>query len=308
MERIVDIATDGRHLSAYRGFMIVSEDKAEVGRVPLDDVSAVIVHAHGITWSTNLMVALAERGALMLLCGANHSPAAVCLPIDGHHAQNGRMRAQWEAKRPLAKQLWRSIVVAKIRWQAAVLAANGRPSAAFDLLARKVGSGDPDNVEAQAARRYWSLLMGADFRRDRDAGGVNGLLNYGYAVMRATCARAVVAAGLHPSIGVHHANRGNPFALADDVIEPFRPLVDALTVRLLASGIAGVTPEAKRAFAALIALDLPGEAGAVTTVSLAAMRAAQSLARSFQTGRAADLVLPQPPSALELAGLDAPLR
>lgn len=303
MERIVDIATDGRHLSAHRGFMIVSEDKAEVGRVPLDDICAVVVHAHGVTWSTNLMVALAERGAVILLCGANHSPAAVCLPIDGHHAQNGRMRAQWEAKRPLTKQLWRRIVIAKPRWQAVVLVANGRDAGAFDLLARRVGSGDPENIEAQAARRYWGLLMGADFRRDRDAEGANAMLNYGYAVMRALCARAVVAAGLHPSIGVHHANRGNPFALADDLIEPFRALVDALTMRLLAAGMAAVTPEAKRAYAGLIALDLPGMDG-VTTVSLAATRAAQSLARCFQTGRADDLMLPQPPSALELTGLD----
>ncbi|MGE6057277.1 CRISPR-associated endonuclease Cas1, partial [Klebsiella variicola subsp. variicola] len=110
---------------------------------------------------------------------------------------NGRMRAQWEAKRPLAKQVWKAIIVAKIRWQGAVLDANGHHAGAFDLLARRVGSGDPDNVEAQAARRYWGMLMGADFRRDRDAGGVNGLLNYGYAVMRAMCARAIVAAGLH---------------------------------------------------------------------------------------------------------------
>lgn len=307
MERIVDIATDGRHLSAHRGFMIVAQDKVEVGRVPLDDVAAVIVHAHGTTWSTNLMVALAERGALMLLCGANHSPAAVCLPIDGHHAQNGRMRAQWEAKRPLAKQLWKAIIVAKIRWQGAVLEANGRPAGAFDLLARRVASGDPDNIEAQAARRYWGLLMGEGFRRDRDAGGVNALLNYGYAVMRALCARAVIAAGLHPSIGVHHANRGNPFALADDVIEPFRPLVDALTVRLTSAGIDTVTAEAKRAYAGLIALDLPGEGG-ITSVANAATRVGQTLAKSFQTGRAADLVLPRPPSALELAGLDALLR
>lgn len=308
MERIVDIATDGRHLSAHRGFLLVSEGREEVGRVPLDDVTAVIVHAHGVTWSTNLMVALAERGALMLLCGTNHQPVAVCQPLDGHHAQNGRMRAQWEAKRPLAKQLWRALIVAKIRWQGAVLEANGRTAGAFDLLARKVTSGDPDNVEAQAARRYWGLLMGEDFRRDRDAGGVNAMLNYGYAVMRALCARAVVAAGLHPSIGVHHANRGNAFALADDVIEPFRPLVDALTVRLRAAGVDAVTPEAKRAYAALIALDLPGPGGVTTTASLAATRAAQSLAKSFQTGRAADLILPQPPSALELAGLDALLR
>ena len=304
MDRIVDIAADGRHLSAYRGFLIVSEDRAEVGRVPLDDVAAVIVHAHGVTWSTNLIVALAERGAIMLLCGSNHAPVAVCLPLDGHHAQNGRIRAQWEARKPLTKQLWRQLVVAKIRWQAAVLDANGRSASAFDLLARRVGSGDPDNVEAQAARRYWPLLMGPDFRRDRDAGGVNGMLNYGYAILRSMCARAVVAAGLHPSIGVHHANRGNAFALADDLIEPFRPIADALTLRLMARGIAEVTPEAKRAYAGMIALDLTGENGA-TPLSSAANRAAQTLAASFQTGRAADLVLPPPPSRIELAGLDS---
>jgi len=304
MDRIVDIATDGRHLSAYRGFLIVSEDHTEVGRVPLDDVAAVIVHAHGVTWSTNLVVALAERGGIMLLCGPNHAPVAVCLPLDGHHAQNLRMRAQWEAGKPLSKQLWRKIVVAKIRWQAAVLEASGKPASAFDLLARRVGSGDPENVEAQAARRYWPLLMGEAFRRDRDAGGVNGMLNYGYAILRSMCARAIVAAGLHPSIGVHHANRGNAFALADDLIEPFRPLADALTLPLIARDVETVTPEAKRAFAGLIAVDLPGETG-TTTAAGAAIRAAQTLATAFQTGRAADLVLPAPPTAIELAGLDS---
>lgn len=300
MDRIVDIATDGRHLSAYRGFLIVSEDRAEVGRIPLDDVAAVIVHAHGITWSTNLIVALAQRVAVMLLCGSNHAPVAVCLPLEGHHAQNSRMRAQWEA----GKQLWRRIIIAKIRWQAAVLEANGISASAFDLLARRVGSGDPDNVEAQAARRYWPLLMGEGFRRDRDAEDINALLNYGYTVLRSLCARAVVAAGLHPSIGVHHANRTNAFALADDLIEPFRPLVDALVVRLVARGIDTVRPEAKRAFAGLIALDLPGPSG-TTTVAGAANRAAQSLARAFESGQAGDIILPTPPSALELAGLDA---
>jgi CRISPR-associated protein Cas1 len=304
MDRIVDIATDGRHLSAFRGFLIVSEERTEVGRIPLDDVAAVIVHAHGVTWSTNLVVALAERGAPVVLCAANHSPVAVCLPVEGHHAQNAHFRAQWEAPRPLSKQLWRRIVVAKIRWQAAVLEAHGGDAAAFDLLARKVGSGDPENVEAQAARRYWPLLMGRDFRRDRAAGGANGLLNYGYTVMRALVARAVVASGLHPSIGIHHANRGNAFALADDLIEPFRPLVDSLTLRLLAGGVETVTPAAKRAFAGLIALDLPGLAG-TTTVAGAANRLAQTLADCFENGRATDLVTPRPPTVLELAGLDA---
>lgn len=304
MERIVDIATDGQHLSAYRGFLVVSKDREEIGRIPLDDVAAVIVHAHGITWSTNLVVALAERGALMVLCGSNHAPVAVCMPLDGHHGQNARMRAQWETGKPLAKQLWREVVVAKIRWQAAVLESRGVRADAFDILARRVRSGDSDNVEAQAARRYWPLLMGEDFRRDRAAGGVNGLLNYGYTILRSLLARSVVAAGLHPSVGIHHANRGNAFALADDLIEPFRPLVDAMAVRLKARGCLEVTPEAKRAFAGLIAVDLPGETG-TTTVSGAAVRLAQSLCRCFETGKSSELSLPRPPSTLELAGLEA---
>jgi CRISPR-associated protein Cas1 len=113
-----------------------------------------------------------------------------------------------------------------------------------------------------------------------------------------------VAAGLHPSVGIHHANRGNAFALADDLIEPFRPLVDAMAVQLVARGCPDVTPEAKRAFAGLIAVDLPGENG-TTTVSGAATRLTQSLCRCFETGRVSDLLLPRPPSAIELAGLGA---
>jgi CRISPR-associated protein Cas1 len=304
MERIVDIETDGRHLSAHRGFLLVTEGREEVGRVPLDDITAVIVHAHGITWTTSLIAALAQRGASMVLCGSNFVPIAVCLPVEGHHAQAARIRAQWEAPRPLWKQIWRKIVVAKIDWQAAVLGAQGQPISAFDLLARSVASGDPANVEAQAARRYWPLLMGESFRRDRDEAGTNAMLNYGYAVMRSLCARSIVATGLHPSIGVHHSNRGNAFALADDLIEPFRPLVDAMTVKLMAHGIETVTPSAKRAFAGLIAVDLPGEAG-ITSVANAAARAAQTLARCFETKRASDLVLPRPPSLLEFSALDA---
>jgi CRISPR-associated protein Cas1 len=304
MERIVDIATDGRHLSAHRGFLLVSQEREEVGRIPLDDVAAVIVHAHGVTWTTSLVVALAERGALIVLCGSNHSPVAVCTPLDGHHGQNARMRAQWDAGKPLTKQLWREIVVAKISWQAAILEARGIPADAFMMLARRVRSGDPDNIEAQAARRYWPLLMGEKFRRDREAGGINGMLNYGYTVLRSMIARSVIAAGLHPSIGIHHANRGNAFALADDLVEPFRPLVDAMTMQLTARGCLEVTPEVKRAFAGLIALDLPSENG-MTTVTVAATRLAQSLSRCFEMGKSTELSLPQPPSAIELAGIGA---
>jgi CRISPR-associated protein Cas1 len=302
MERIVDVATDGRHLSAYRGFLVVSEGKVEVGRIPLDDIAAVIVHAHGITWTTSLIAALAERGAPVVLCASNHAPVAVCLPLEGHHAQNARLRAQWDAPKPLQKQLWKQVVVAKIRWQGAVLAAFDKEAGAFDTLARNVGSGDPDNVEAQAARRYWPLMMGTEFRRDRGADGANAMLNYGYAVLRSLAARAVVAVGLHPSIGIHHANRANAFALADDLMEPFRPLVDALTVHLLAGGATEVTPDVKRVFAKLIAFDLE-ENVQTTTASMATTRFAQSLAAAFVSCKATDFSAPSAPKRENIMAL-----
>lgn len=300
MDRIVDIATEGLHLSIHRGFLLVEKDRKEVGRVALDDISAVIVHAHGVTWSGTLVAGLAERGAPIVFCGANHAPIAVTLPLEGHHAQNARMQAQLAVSKPLTKQLWRKIVAAKITMQGSLLAAHGIPGAeAFPFIARRVSSGDKENLEAQAARRYWPLLMGRDFRRDRDAGGANGLLNYGYAVMRATCARAIVAAGLHPTIGIQHSNRGNAFALADDLIEPFRPLVDALACNMAREGVERLDPVLKRRFARLIAFDLR-IAGEMSPVSVAASRLAQSLARSFETGRA-ELALFDPPTPIEWA-------
>lgn len=302
MDRIVDIATDGRHLSLYRGFLVVEEQREEIGRIALDDIHAVIVHAHGTTWSANLVAALAERGAPVVFCGSNHSPVAVTLPIAGHHAQNARFRAQWEASKPLCKQLWRRIVMAKIAMQGSLLAARGIAGAdAFPLIARRVKSGDSDNLEAQAARRYWPLLMGAGFRRDRDSPGANALLNYGYAVIRATVARAVIAAGLHPTIGINHANRGNAFVLADDLVEPFRPLVDALVASMVARGLDTLDPRLKRQFARLIAFDLR-IGGEASPVSIAAVRLAQSLARAFETGRPS-LAIFDPPAPIEWAAL-----
>lgn len=302
MERIVDIATDGLHLSIYRGFLKVDKEREEIGRIALEDIHAVIIHAHGVTCTTNLIARLAEVGAPIIFCGTNHLPISVTLPLEGHYAQGARMRAQWEASKPLAKQLWRQIVSAKIEMQGALLAARSITGAeAFPHLARRVSSGDRENLEAQAARRYWPLLMGKDFRRDRNSDGANALLNYGYTILRATCARAVAAAGLHPTIGIQHSNRGNAFALADDLVEPFRPLVDALTLRLLHEEETALTPVIKRRFARLIGFDLRID-GEVSPVSVVANRLAQSLARAFETGRP-QLSLFDPPSSLEWATL-----
>ena len=301
MDQIIDIATDGRHFSRDRGFLKVEENGVEVGRVPLDQITAVIVHAHGVTWTNSLLVELADRGAMLVLCAANHQPRALLWPLEGHHAQGARMRAQWSAKAPMLKQAWKQVVCAKVRMQAATLAAFGQSAARLEQLSRQIKSGDSSNIEAQAARHYWPLLMGADFRRNPDIPDINALLNYGYTVLRAATSRAIVAAGLHPTIGLHHSNRGNAFALADDLMEPFRPLVDATAYNIARTEGTEVTPEAKQALVRLIALDLP-LGGVTSPLSTAMGKLATSLALSFENGRL-DLALPLPPDPLTFAGL-----
>lgn len=301
MDQILDISEDGRHLSRERGFLKVETAGQIVARIPLDQIAAVIVHAHGTTWSNSLLVALAEQGTTVTLCSSNHMPQAIIWPLDGHHAQGARMRAQWTASLPLMKQAWRQIVVAKIGMQAAALEAVGQPRAPLDMIGRTVRSGDTSNAEAQAARAYWPLLMGREFRRDPSGDGANALLNYGYTVLRIAAARAVVGAGLHPTIGLFHSNRGNTFALADDLMEPFRPLVDLVARAVARSAGPAVTPEAKREMARLIAFDLL-VGGESSPVSVALSRLAVSLAQSFKARKIA-LLLPDAPSALALASL-----
>lgn len=301
MDQIVDITQDGRHLSRERGFLIVSDSGVAVARLPLDQIAAVLVHAHGVSYSNNLLIALADQGSPLVLCASNHQPRAVLLSLQGHHAQSARMRAQWDAPKPLIKQAWKQVVIAKIAMQAAALEAVGAPRAPLDMIARKVQSGDSTNAEAHAARLYWPALMGAEFRRDTQQGDINSLLNYGYTVLRAATIRAVVGAGLHPTIGLFHSNRSNAFALADDLMEPFRPLVD-LTARAISRHYGPtLTATAKSSLAALLALDLP-LSGETSPVSISLNRLAFSLAASFEARRPA-LALPQPPDALTLAGL-----
>ena len=301
MERIVDISTEDLHLGVYRGFLTIIKDREEVGRVALDDIGGLITHAHGLTWSNTVFVRLSERNIPVVICAPNHAPVACLWPIEGHHIQGARMRAQADAKRPLKKQAWQKIVAAKIRNQGAVLQSAGHEAGAFEMLARKVRSGDPDNLEAQAARRYWPMLMGEEFRRNRDGGGVNGLLNYGYTVLRAIISRAICAAGLHPTLAIHHSNQGNAFALADDLMEPYRPLVDRMAFNLVHAGKTEVDGETKQALANLGTLDLDTAEG-TSPLNVQASRLVHSLATSF-TGGSVKLDLPRPPAPLVLAGL-----
>jgi len=297
--RVVEIAEDGRHLSVERGFMVVKADGAEATRVPLNDIAVVVANAHGITYSNNLLVTLAERGAGMVFCGRNHAPVAWLWPAAGHHAQTARMEAQIKSTRPLAKRLWQSLVHAKVLQQAAVLEIAGKPSGGVAALARKVRSGDPENVEAQAARRYWPLLMGLEFRRDVEAGGVNALLNYGYTVLRAATARAVMAAGLHPSLGIYHRTRTDPLCLASDLMEPFRPMIDLAAARLAETGDGELDPDSKRALVAVLAADMETARG-TTPLITCLERLAASLAAAYEAGEAT-LDLPRGVLALDAA-------
>lgn len=302
--RIVEIADDRRHLSLYRGFMLVEQtgdSRQELGKVPLDDVGAVIANAQGLSYTNNLLVALAERGAPFVLCGANHNAVGMLLPIDGNFEQAKRIEAQIAATLPTHKRLWAAVVRSKLEQQAAALQATGAPDAPLLALVGKVRSGDPENIEAQGARRYWSLLFGADFRRDQTGDGLNALLNYGYTVLRASMARAIVAAGLHPSIGLHHSNDQNAMRLVDDLMEPFRPVIDLKVWQLRRGGESQVTPDSKRSLVRTLFDDMQTNSGA-TPVSVCAQRLATSVAQVYLGERdKLDLPLPGLPLALASA-------
>lgn len=301
--RLIEIADDHRHLSVHRGFMLVHEtecERQELGRIPLDDIAAVIANAHGISYTNNLLVHLAERGAPFVLCAANHNAVGMIWPIDGNFQQAKRFDAQLAAGKPVHKRVWASIVKAKLQQQASVLGAVGAPTAPIAALISQVRSGDPDNKEAHAARRYWNLLFGQNFRRQQDGDGLNSLLNYGYTVLRAATARATIAAGLHPTLGVHHSNEGNPMRLVDDLMEPFRPLIDMKVWRLSQEGVT-LTPETKRALVHTLYADMHTMEGA-TPVSVCIQRLATSLAQLY-LGEREKLDLPLAELPLDLAAI-----
>ncbi|MDE0388508.1 MAG: type II CRISPR-associated endonuclease Cas1 [Rhodospirillales bacterium] len=226
IRKTIEFSTPGTRLSVANSQLVVERPDLPKATLPIEDLGVVIVDDVRATYTQSVFLSLLEAGATVLVTGRDHLPAGMMLPLDAHHVQTERHRAQVETSAPVRKRAWQAIVRAKIVQQAAVLSHFTGSHGGLAPMARRVRSGDPDNLEAQAAQRYWPRLFGKTFRRDREAEGVNALLNYGYAVVRAAVARGVVAAGLIPSLGVHHRHRGNPFCLADDLLEPYRPYVD----------------------------------------------------------------------------------
>lgn len=222
--RGLHITKPGR-LSLADGQIVVSQDSGDV-RMPLEDIGWIILDEPRLTLTTALLAACAENGVALINTDARHMPASLTLPFHRHHRQAAIADRQINLTLPFRKRCWQAIVVAKIRNQADVLDRHGCAHGdTLRAMTKHVGSGDADNVEARAARQYWSALF-KDFIRDNPADLRNKMLNYGYAVMRAVVARALVGAGFLPCIGLHHASQTNPFNLADDLIEPFRPFVD----------------------------------------------------------------------------------
>ncbi len=239
-----------------------------------------------------------QHGIAIIFTDARHMPNGAALPFHTHHRQSAVAASQLAATPALKARLWQAIAQAKILNQAGALQRTGRDSTALVAMARLVQPGDPENVEARAARHYWSALF-ADFVRDNAADLRNAMLNYAYAVLRAAIARALTASGLLPCVGLHHASDQNAFNLADDLIEPFRPIADHLAWRLSANGTqkTGDLTRQHRQILAGVLLE-PARVGDETVTTLVATEmAAAALVRAYD-GRS--------PKPLLLPTLDAP--
>lgn len=225
IKRTVEISNPSR-LRIETSQLVIEQNDQEAGRIPIEDLGVLILDHPAVSLTHGVLEACAGSNAVVVLCDKRHMPVSVLQPMEAHTLHARILAEQIRAREPTKKRLWQQIVQAKIAAQARNLDAIGADGKVLFEMARRVKSGDPVNLEAQAARVYWVRLFGLDFRRDTDGDGLNALLNYGYAILRATVARAISAAGLHPALGLHHSNQYNSFALADDLMEPLRPLVD----------------------------------------------------------------------------------
>lgn len=212
---------------------------------PIEDIGVVVLDNQRITITTGAIEALLENNCAIITCDHRSMPSGLMLPLYGNTTQCERFRNQIDASLPLKKQLWQQTVQAKITNQAAVLSACcGVEVGCMRAWARDVRSGDPDNLEGRAAAYYWRCMFGEHierFTRDREGVPPNNALNYGYAILRAIVARALVSSGMLPTLGIHHHNRYNAYCLADDIMEPYRPYVDEYVVQII--GRLGMPPE-----------------------------------------------------------------
>tara|TARA_R110002072_G_scaffold233813_1_gene391479 strand:+ start:9511 stop:10488 length:978 start_codon:yes stop_codon:yes gene_type:complete len=252
IKRTIEISREPTHLAVRDNQLLIlrksEQDSRRLparppnlsGTIPCEDIGVVMVDHRQTTYSHHTLIKLAEHEAALVICGQDHHPVGMYLPLSKNTHLLSRLDAQLNASKPTKKRLWQQIVTAKVRAQADALFPLRSESAQnakikLEALSRRVRSGDPENIESQAAAVYWKVFfhdcpdITKPFRRkpgDRTASPPNNLLDYGYSAIRAAVARSIVSSGLLPAVGVKHIGRSNPFCLADDLMEPLRPLVD----------------------------------------------------------------------------------
>ena len=233
------------------------EEDKQSNSIPIEDIGIVILDNAQITITQALLTAVNENNAVIVNCNAKHMPFALMLPSASHHAYTEKLRFQLESSLPLRKNLWQQTVTAKINNQASLLKSWGIETKNMKYWAEHVKSGDPENMEARAAAYYWGKYHDG-FRRRRFGEPPNNLLNYGYAILRAVVARSLVASGMLPAVGIHHRNKYNPYCLADDIMEPYRPWVDQLVMEICEENeeIEELTPELKRELLSIPVMDV----------------------------------------------------
>ncbi|MCQ2341115.1 MAG: type II CRISPR-associated endonuclease Cas1 [Paludibacteraceae bacterium] len=263
----------------------ISEEvkKAHVQTIPIEDIGVVVLDNQQVTITQALMAALLENNVAIITCNSQHLPIGLHLCLDSNNLQNERFRVQLDASEPLKKQLWQQTIACKIAGQAAVL--QSEQIVATNMLAwsKQVRSGDADNLEGRAAAYYWkNIFHNPDFIRAQDGLPPNNLLNYGYSIVRAMMARALMAAGLLPTLGIHHHSRYDAYCLADDIMEPYRPYVDSKVLEIWeqTADISELTPALKRELLALSTIDVLID-GHRSPMMIAMQTTANSVQRCF---------------------------
>ena len=265
-------------------------EQEQTAYVPFEDIAIIVLNHREIQLTHPVLSACADYGIGLYATGDNHQPNGVFLPFLGHSRTTRLMRKQLDIARPLAKQAWAQIVRRKIQNQTAVLRLCGKNGTdRMDSYVRRVRSGDTDNVEGQAAAFYFGQLFGQGFFR-AEKRWTNAALDYGYAILRGAISRGLVAHGMHPPIGLFHASEQNAFNLADDLIEPFRPLIDLHVAHNPALTEGDLVPQDKAALIALLNVDVGMPQGKMSTLS-AIDYTVESLARLLEQGEG-ELELP----------------
>ena len=279
-------------LSLKLAQMVVEREEG-TRTVPIEDIGVVVLEHKQITITHALIDALLANNVAIVTSNDKHMPVGLMLPLDGHNLQSERFRAQIDASEPLKKQMWQQTIVAKILGQAHILGEQGVEHANMLAWAKSVRSGDSDNLEARAAAYYWRNMFEKDaFIRDPQGLPPNNLLNYGYSIVRAMMTRALVGAGLLPTLGIHHHSRYDAYCLADDIMEPYRPFVDRVVLDMWEQGdiTSDISPGQKRQLLNITTMDVFIN-GQRRPMMLAIQTTAQSVQKCF-SGESRKIVYP----------------